>query len=60
MTRRELHKSLNRCVTRAERERVIKRLVKDSLSPVFRIRHESRKLLLEYLYGKPQSNVKVT
>lgn len=49
----DLRERLKACVAEAERKRVIKKLVADSLSRSFRIRHESRKLLLAYLYGEP-------
>lgn len=44
---------LNRCVTIKDREACLKKLAEDCKSKDFHERHESRKLLLAYVYGKP-------
>lgn len=44
---------LEKCVTAADREDCIKKLAEDCKSSDFHQRHESRKLLLAYVYGKP-------
>lgn len=44
---------LDKCATKADREACIKQLAKDCKSLDFHERHESRKLLLAYIYGKP-------
>jgi hypothetical protein len=56
----DLRKRLQKCVTEADREKVIKTLVADSLSKSFRIRHEARTLLLAYLYGEPSQRQHVS
>jgi hypothetical protein len=59
-TVRELRQKLSACVTEADQEKIIKRMVADSLSPTFRIRHEARTLLLAYLYGEPSQRQHVS
>lgn len=44
---------LNECATEADRKACIRQLAKDCKSKDFHERHESRKLLLSYIYGKP-------
>lgn len=44
---------LNRCFTERDRENCIKQLALDCDSAEFSVRHESRKLLLAYTFGKP-------
>lgn len=44
---------LNKCFTPKSREECIKKLAEDCESDEFQIRHEARKLLLAYTYGKP-------
>ena len=59
-TVRELRQKLSACVTETDQERIIKKLVADSLSRTFRIRHEARTLLLAYLYGEPSQRQHVS
>lgn len=44
---------LEKCVTPKDREVCISKLAQDCKSKDFHERHESRKLLLAYIYGKP-------
>lgn len=44
---------LEKCVTAADREACITKLAEDCKAEDFHQRHESRKLLLAYVYGKP-------
>ncbi len=44
---------LDAAFTREARQKCLKQLVSDSTSRDFHERHESRKLLLAYVYGKP-------
>jgi hypothetical protein len=48
---------LDRCFTKAAREACIEKLAEDCDSDEFHIRHESRKLLLAYTFGKPHESV---
>jgi hypothetical protein len=59
-TVRELRQKLSACVTEADQEKIIKKLVADSLSRTFRTRHEARTLLLAYLYGEPSERQHVS
>lgn len=45
--------TLEKCFTKEDRERCIERLATDCQSEDFHTRHESRKLLLAYTFGKP-------
>jgi hypothetical protein len=45
--------ALDACFTPVERQKCLETLVKDCRSRNFHERHESRKLLLAYAYGKP-------
>lgn len=56
----DLRSRLKKCVTQADREKVIKQLVADSLSKSFKVRDESRKLLFAYLYGEPSQRQHVS
>lgn len=47
----------DRCVTAEDREDCIKKLAEDCRAEDFHQRHESRKLLLAYIYGKPRESV---
>lgn len=49
----DLHRLLKKCFTKGAREKVLRRLVEDASSDAFSVRHESRKLLYAYAYGKP-------
>lgn len=44
---------LDKCFTKADREACIKQLAEDCQSDEFNVRHESRKLLLAYTFGRP-------
>jgi len=44
---------LNKCWSRSSREACIKKLAEDAESTEFPVRHESRKLLMAYCFGKP-------
>jgi len=48
-----LNALLEACVTGDQRENIIKQLAEDAIHPSFRIRNESRKLLLAYMFGTP-------
>lgn len=48
---------LDKCATVADREACIKQLAKDCKSKDFHERHESRKLLMAYIFGKPKESV---
>jgi len=56
---RTLAAQLEKCTANGEQEDIIRMLVDDSRHPSFRIRHESRKLLLAYLHGKPVDRIEV-
>lgn len=45
--------TLEKCFTLEDREECIKKLVEDCKSEDFSHRHESRKLLLAYTFGRP-------
>jgi hypothetical protein len=45
----DIRKRLRKSVTESDLEKVIKALLADSLSKSFKVRHESRRLLLAYL-----------
>jgi hypothetical protein len=49
-----LQSLLDELWTKTERIACLGQLIADSRSPDFKIRHESRKLLLAYAYGKPK------
>ena len=49
--------TLEKCFTVKAREHCIRRLVDDCQSEVFQERHESRKLLMAYTYGKPKESI---
>lgn len=51
---------LNKCVTARDREACINQLAIDCQSEDFHERHESRKLLLAYVFGKPKEQVQHT
>lgn len=51
---------LDKCTANGEEEEIIRKLVEDSSHPSFKIRHESRKLLLAYRHGKPVDRVEVS
>lgn len=51
---------LDKCVTAADREACLEQLALDCKSEVFSERHESRKLLLAYLFGKPTEKHEVS
>lgn len=53
-------KLLDECFTVADQKKVLRRLAKDSTDDDFHTRHESRKLLLAYAYGKPRESVDLT
>ncbi len=48
-----LNALLSECVPAEQRELIIRKLADDAQHLSFKIRHESRKLLLSYIYGKP-------
>jgi hypothetical protein len=52
-----LKADLDECFTRADRKACIRQMVRDCKSKVFQVRHESRKILLAYTYGKPKETV---
>lgn len=56
----ELQSLLDRCWTQAARESCITKLAKDANSRLFTVRHEARKLLMAYTFGKPVEHKKVT
>lgn len=45
--------TLDKCFTKADREDCIQKLVEDCKSDNFAERHEARKLLLAYTFGRP-------
>lgn len=49
-----LERLLHECWTPAERRACIKKLAKDAKSQDFKERHEARKLLLAYAFGRPK------
>lgn len=51
--------TLDKCFTRQDREACIEKLVEDCKADDFHQRHESRKLLLSYTYGKPKERHEV-
>jgi hypothetical protein len=55
----ELRSVLSKCASTRKRKAILKKLVEDSEHSSFKIRHEARKLLLAYLYGKPVDRVQV-
>lgn len=57
---RTLTAQLENCLANGNEEEIIRMLVEDSKHPSFRIRHESRKLLLAYRHGKPVDRVEVS
>lgn len=56
----DLNSLLKDCVSGEQRAQMIKRLAEDSVHPAFKVRHEARKLLLSYLYGKPVDRLEVS
>lgn len=48
--------TLENCFTIEDREQCIRKLAEDCKSSDFHERHESRKLLLAYTYGKPKES----
>jgi hypothetical protein len=44
---------LDKCWTVEDREKCILKLAQDTRSNVFSVRHEARKLLMAYTFGKP-------
>jgi hypothetical protein len=56
----DLGSLLKSCVTGEQRAQMLKKLAEDSLHLSFKIRHESRKLLLSYLYGRPVDRLEVS
>lgn len=56
----DLNSLFKSCVSGERRAEILKQLAEDSISISFRIRHESRKLLLAYLYGKPVDRLEVS
>jgi hypothetical protein len=48
---------LDSCWTREERESALRDLIEDCRSQVFQERHESRKLLFAYAFGKPTEHI---
>lgn len=52
----DLRDLLKKCAPKSKREAMLRKLVEDSAHVSFKIRHEARKLLLAYLYGKPVEN----
>jgi hypothetical protein len=53
----DLHKRLTKACKKGELDKIFTQLVVDSTSVSFRVRSESRKLLLSYLYGTPVPRV---
>ena len=53
----DLQKLLKKCVTRKDREDIFTQLARDARSQAFSVRHKSRELLFNYLYGKPVNSV---
>ncbi len=51
---------IDECWTIDEQKRCIKTLAEDSVDVDFHIRHEARKLLLAYKFGKPKDSLDVT
>jgi hypothetical protein len=49
-----LHSLLDECWTEADRRACVKKLAQDAKSRDFKQRHEARKLLLAYAFGKPK------
>lgn len=49
-----LAKLLDECWTVADRKACIRKLAQDAKSKTFKTRHEARKLLLAYAFGKPK------
>jgi hypothetical protein len=56
----DLGSLLKLCVSGEQRAEMLKKLAEDAVHISFRIRHESRKLLLSYLYGKPVDRVELS
>lgn len=55
----DLNSLLKRCISGEQRAEILKKLAEDAAHVSFKIRHESRKLLLSYLYGKPVDRIEV-
>lgn len=55
-----LNALLEACVSGEKRQSILRKLAEDSDHISFRIRHESRKLLLAYLFGKPVDRVELS
>jgi hypothetical protein len=55
-----LHALLNECVPGEQLESIIRKLGEDAGHASFKIRHEARKLLLAYKYGKPVDRVELS
>lgn len=51
--------TLDKCFTKEDREDCIQKLVEDCKASDFHQRHESRKLLLSYTFGKPKERHEV-
>jgi hypothetical protein len=51
---------LNKCFGQRDREIVITKLAEDSMSMEFDIRHEARKLLLAYTFGRPTEHHEIS
>ena len=49
--------TLEKCFSVEDREECIRKLALDCRSEDFHTRHESRKLLLAYTYGKPKEQI---
>lgn len=56
----DLNSLLKEHVTGDKRAEIIRKLAEDSAHVSFKIRHEARKLLLSYLYGKPVDRLEVS
>jgi hypothetical protein len=55
---RRFHELIDNCWTPEMRHQVLNELIDDCSSKVFQERHESRKLLFAYTFGKPTEHVK--
>lgn len=54
---RRFHELIDNCWSQEARQEVLMELVNDCRSKVFQERHESRKLLFAYTFGKPTEHV---
>lgn len=56
----DLSKIFRKCVSKSDREEIVKKWAQDAQSDSFTTRHKSRTSLFAYLYGKPVERHEVT